>query len=210
VSGRFITLEGIEGVGKTTNLEFIAAELRAAGVEVVVTREPGGVPQAEEIRALLLRPGRAMPPAAELLLMFAARACHVEQLIRPALRRGAWVLCDRFTDASYAYQGAGRRLGAEAVSYLEQWIHGDLQPDLTLLLDLDWQTSLGRRQQRGGSDRFEQEERPFFERVRAEYLRRAALEPARICVIDSSGELGNVQAQIRQRLAPLLRDHLNK
>ena len=205
-AGFFITLEGIEGVGKSTNLDFIATHLRQAGIDVVVTREPGGVPLAERIRELLLAPGSHAPTAtAELLLMFAARACHLEQLVWPALRRGQWVVCDRFTDASYAYQGAGRGCGETAVSTLETLVQRSFRPDLTLLLDADWQVSQARRAERGHTDRFEQEAREFFDKVRDEYLRRARQDTGRMAIISADGSLAQVQEQITGHLEILIK-----
>jgi dTMP kinase len=202
--GRFVTLEGIEGVGKSTNVEFVAECLRERGHRVVVTREPGGVPTAERIRGLLLDPALpALPPTAELLLMFAARAVHLNELIWPALRAGAWVVCDRFTDASYAYQGGGRGLSLEWIAQLEQGVQGDFRPDLTLLLDADWAATRERRQRRGIEDRFEQEDLAFFERVRRVYLARAAEEPLRIRCIDAAQPLAAVQSTIRPVLEQL-------
>ncbi|RMF99263.1 MAG: dTMP kinase [Gammaproteobacteria bacterium] len=190
--GRLITIEGIEGVGKSTNLAFVADRLRAAGCEVLVTREPGGTPVAERIRGLLLGAER-LAAMTELLLMFAARAEHLEQSIRPALAAGRWVLCDRFTDASYAYQGAGRGLGAAPVATLERLVQGDLRPDLTILLDAPPEATLARRAERGENDRFEREALAFFRRVRQGYLDRAAAEPARFRVIDARLALPEVQ-----------------
>jgi dTMP kinase len=201
--GRFVTLEGIEGVGKTTNLAFVADFLRGTGKEVVSTREPGGVPVAERIRKLLLSAEEPPPGAmSELLLMFAARAAHLEELIYPALARGAWVVCDRFTDASYAYQSGGRGLPASVVRTLETLVQGAFQPDLTILLDSDWHRTRARRAQRGASDRFEAEDAAFFERVRASYLDRARAEPDRIRVVDAAAPLHDVQL----RLAEILKD----
>lgn len=201
--GRFVTLEGGEGVGKSTNLAFVAAHLRGAGLEVVTTREPGGTPLAEEIRRLLLTV-REEPMAGltELLLVFAARAQHLERVIEPALARGAWVLCDRFTDATYAYQGGGRGLDAGAIAALEQLVQQGLQPDLTLYLDLSLEAAearLGDRER----DRFEREDRAFFERVRDSYLARAA-RGERFRVIDAGASLEAVQKQI----AGVLDDYL--
>ncbi|MBM4196441.1 MAG: dTMP kinase [Gammaproteobacteria bacterium] len=210
-AGRFITLEGIEGVGKSTNREFVVERLRSQGIDVVVTREPGGVPLAERIREILLAPDSTAPTAdAELLLMFAARACHLEQLIRPALARGQWVVCDRFTDASYAYQGAGRGCGSEAVRTLEALVQKDFRPDLTLLLDADWDVSSARRAKRGTSDRFEQETRLFFETVRVEYLRRAALEPQRVSIVAAGRSLSEVQSELGQIIDRFVSRNFNK
>ncbi len=187
-AARFVTIEGIEGVGKSTQVERLAAALRARGIALCVTREPGGTPLAEEIRALVLAAhDESMPPAAELLLMFAARAVHLSNLIEPALRRGQWVLCDRFTDATYAYQGAGRDLGTQAVEMLENYVQGARRPDLTFLLDMPVALALERVHRRGaGADRFEAERAEFFERVRHAYLARAAAEPRRIRIVDAN------------------------
>jgi dTMP kinase len=203
--GRFITLEGIEGVGKSTNLAFVADYLRRAGKTVIITREPGGVPVAERIREVLLAAGREpLPPLSELLLMFAARAAHLVQLIRPELERGHWVVCDRFTDASYAYQGAGRGVPEQAIADLETLVQGDLRPDLTLLLDAAWDATLSRRDHRGVRDRFEGEGQEFFRRVRAGYLARAQADRLRMKVIDASRPVDSVQADIVAALADFL------
>jgi dTMP kinase len=195
--GRFITVEGGEGAGKSTCLEFIRGRLEAGGRRVVVTREPGGTELAEEVRALLLGHREdGMTPDAELLLVFAARADHVARVIRPALERGDWVLSDRFTDATYAYQGGGRGLAAERIAALEAFVQGDLRPDLTLLLDLPVADGLARAGRRGDFDRFESEAEQFFERVRQAYRDRAAAEPGRIRVIDAGRDLEAVRSQI--------------
>ncbi len=205
MAGKFITVEGIEGVGKSTNLAFIEQWLRARDIDVVVTREPGGTELAEAIRGLLLdSPPGSVPEMAELLLMFAARASHLRELIEPSLRAGRWVVCDRFTDASYAYQGAGRGLGDAPVATLESLVQGGLRPDLTLLLDASPDFTASRRASRGTDDRFEKEGRAFFERVRAAYLQRAAAEPGRIKCVDASRPLTEVQQQIGQLLAELV------
>ncbi len=195
--GCFITVEGGEGAGKSSNLEFLRRLLEQAGKRVLFTREPGGTPLGEEIRELLLghRKG-GMSGDAELLLMFGARAEHIARRIRPALEAGTWVLCDRFTDASYAYQGGGRGIDPERIRILEQWVQGDLRPDLTLLLDLPVEQGLRRAGERSAPDRFESEQREFFERVRAAYLAIAAREPGRVKVVDASRPLEQVQAQI--------------
>jgi dTMP kinase len=196
--GRFITLEGGEGVGKSTNLAFVAAQLEAAGIDVEQTREPGGTPLAERIRDVIVAPsGEPVPPMAELLLIFAARALHIEGRIRPTLEAGRWVLCDRFTDASYAYQGAGRGLGEAPVRWLEAQVQGGLRPDLTILLDADPAVGLARAGARGAADRFEQERLEFFSRVRAGYLARAAAEPERFRIVDAARPLDQVQADLR-------------
>ncbi len=196
--GRFITLEGGEGVGKSTNLAFIQAHLEAAGLEVVATREPGGTPLAEQIRELLLAVrDEPMADLTELLLVFAARAQHLKTLVEPALARGAWVLSDRFTDATYAYQGGGRGLDARVIGDLEELVQGDLRPDLTLYLDLPPDVSESRLAGRQ-LDRFEREKRAFFDRVRAVYLQRAA-EP-RFRVIDAGLALEQVQRALAAAL----------
>lgn len=191
---RFITFEGIDGAGKSTHLERLARELRAERGEVVVSREPGGVVLAEQLRELLLQ--QPMEPLSEALLVFAARHEHVSQLIRPALARGATVLCDRFSDASFAYQGAGRGCDWAALQQLESWVHGDLQPDLTLWFDLPPQAAAERRARARAADRFEQEDLAFFERVRGGYQRRASEAPERFCRIDAAGEPEQVWRQI--------------
>lgn len=199
--GRFITLEGGEGVGKSTNLAFVAALLESAGLDVLQTREPGGTPLAERVREIIVSPaGEPVPPMAELLLIFAARALHIENLIRPALEAGRWVLCDRFTDASYAYQGAARGLGEATVGWLEARVQGTLRPDLTLLLDVDPAVGLARAGARGAADRFEQERIDFFAQVRAGYLARAAAEPDRFRVIDAAQPLDAVRRAITQHI----------
>lgn len=199
---RFISLEGGEGVGKSTNLAAMAELLRATGRELVVTREPGGTPLAEDIRQLLLAPrNEAVAADAELLLLFAARAQHWQQVILPALRRGAWVLCDRFVDATYAYQGAGRGLDTALIDRLAELVLQGQGPALTLLLDVDVATGLARAQQRAALDRFEQEQLSFFERVRAAYLARAQAEPERIRRIDASQSLAQVQADVAAVMA---------
>lgn len=205
--GRFITLEGGEGVGKTTNMEWICAWLADHGVEVVRSREPGGTPRAEAIRELLLDPHHTEPldNDAELLLVFAARAQHLAQVIRPALERGAWVVCDRFTDATYAYQGGGRGLSVARIGELETFVQGALRPDLTLLFDMPVEAAQQRMIARGASpDRFERERQEFFTRVRDTYLARAAAAPQRIAVIDAACPLDAVQSQLATQLATLL------
>lgn len=201
---RLITLEGGEGVGKSTNLAFIESHLKAQGVALITTREPGGTPLGESIRGLLLD-GDPMTAEAELLLVFAARAEHLATVIRPALESGQWVLCDRFTDASYAYQGGGRGVPLERIAWLETWIQAGLNPDLTLLLDAPIAVGMGRARARGPGDRFEQETDPFFERVRAAYLARAQAAPHRVCRIDAAKPLALVQAAIAAALDGLLR-----
>lgn len=203
--GKFLTIEGTEGVGKSTNLAFVRDWLVARGLEVVVTREPGGTPLAEEVRGLLLsKRDEFVDETAELLLVFAARAQHLTQVIKPALARGAWVLSDRFTDATYAYQGGGRGLSKSVIEQLEQLVQGDLRPDLTLILDIDVELGLNRARQRGELDRFESETIGFFERVRAAYRQRAQVAPERYAVVDAGKTLPEVQAEIDRVLAALL------
>lgn len=200
---RFITLEGGEGVGKSTNLAFIERYLRDRGVPLVKTREPGGTPLGESIRELLLKE-QAMSSEAELLLVFAARAQHLSEVIGPALSLGHWVLSDRFTDASYAYQGGGRGVSMERIAALEAWIQGPLRPDLTLLLDTPIEVGLERARARGVTDRFEKEQNPFFERVRKVYLQRQTEEPLRMRRINAALSVDEVQAQIALALDELL------
>jgi dTMP kinase len=197
--GKFITLEGGEGAGKSTMMVRLANWLQQTGRRTVSTREPGGTVLAEKLRDILLDQNNlALSGQAELLLMFAARAQHLQELIRPALARGDWVLCDRFTDATWAYQGGGRSLPAEDIGVLETLVHGDLQPDLTLLLDLPVEQGMMRASARSAADRFEQESREFFERVRQAYLRRAEKAPGRFAVIDASQDADGVWSQIKQ------------
>ncbi|WP_415894543.1 dTMP kinase [Neptuniibacter sp. PT34_22] len=197
VKGRFITVEGTEGVGKSTNIEYLCQLLSDRGIEIVLTREPGGTPLAEELRELLLSPrDERVSEDTELLLMFAARAQHIENVIRPALERGAWVISDRFTDATYAYQGGGRDVDLEHIAMLERIVQHCLHPDMTLLLDLDVEVGLQRASQRSEPDRFEQEKLDFFYKVRNMYLSRAEAEPNRFSVIDASKSIPEVQAQI--------------
>jgi dTMP kinase len=197
IRGRFISLEGVEGVGKSTHMQFVCAELRARGLTVLETREPGGTPEADEIRATLLKVrGGAFDPMAELLLMFSARAVHVEKLIRPALAAGTWVVCDRFTDASYAYQGGGRGIPTARIAALERMVLRGLKPDLTLLLDVKVAVGMARARKRGALDRFEREQDAFFERVRRVYLARARREPRRIIKVDAGQDIPSVQRDL--------------
>jgi len=204
-TGRFITLEGIDGAGKSTHLAFLAQRVEADGHVVVATREPGGTAFGEKLRALLLH--EPMTHDSEALLMFAARREHLERVIRPALARGDWVLCDRFTDATYAYQGGGHGVPFARIRELEQWIHGDCQPDLTLLFDVPPAVSRARLDQAqvGGRDldKFEREEDAFFARVRAAYLDRAAAEPRRFRIVDSSRPVATVRAELEAHLKAL-------
>jgi dTMP kinase len=204
-TGKFVTVEGIEGVGKSTNANFIATYLRQHGQTVVTTREPGGTPVAERIRDVLLNSEQgAVSDVCELLLMFAARASHLQALIIPALERGDWVVCDRFTDASYAYQGGGRGLPDEHIGQLEALVQGSLRPDLTVLLDASLAVSTARRRERGLTDRFEAEQTDFFERVQTKYRELAGRNPDRIKLIDASGSLALVEQQLAGALDSLL------
>ena len=203
--GRFISLEGVEGAGKSTQLAYIEQYLRDTGISLVVTREPGGTPLAEEIREMLLQPREdGMTDKTELLLMFAARADHLEQKILPALAEGKWVLSDRFTDATYAYQGGGRGIDVDIIARLEDLVQGQFRPDLTLLLDVPVDVGLARAGNRSAPDRFEQEKLEFFERVRAAYLAMAEATPARYRVVDAAQSLDSVQLQLETVLADLL------
>lgn len=193
--GKFITVEGVEGVGKSTNIAFISEFLQQRGIDLLLTREPGGTELAEHIRELLLKDrAETVDPIAELLLVFAARAQHLNTVIRPALQRGTWVLCDRFTDATYAYQGAGRKLDTHAIKMLELLVQNGLKPDLTLILDLDPQAGLIRASERGELDRFEKERLDFFQRVRDCYLDIARNEPSRCAVINAALPLEAVRS----------------
>jgi dTMP kinase len=201
MQARFITVEGIEGVGKSTHMAFIQQWLEARGVKVETSREPGGTPLAEQIRDVLLAPRTEnMPEMAELLMMFAARSVHLENRIRPALEQGRWLLCDRFTDATFAYQGAGRGMDIARIAELEEAVQGTLRPHLTLLLDAPVEIGLGRARARGEADRFEQEAVEFFRRVRQGYLARAQADPGRVRIVDASGSLEQVQADLVQVL----------
>jgi dTMP kinase len=200
--GFFITVEGGEGAGKSTVLAFMRDWLVKAGCDVVVTREPGGTPLGERVREILLHARELhMSAETEALLMFSARAEHLERVIRPALDAGKTVLCDRFTDATYAYQGGGRGLSEERIAQLEAWVQGALRPNLTLLLDVPVAVGLKRANRRSEPDRFEREQQEFFERVRAVYLARARREPRRMRVIDASRTPAEVQQQIASVLA---------
>jgi len=204
--GKFITLEGGEGVGKTTNLAFIQNHLEKHHVTVVVTREPGGTNLAEQLRGLLLDPNsEAISEQTELLLLFAARSQHIKHVIEPALARGNWVLCDRFTDATYAYQGGGRNMKTSTIEWLENLVQGNLRPDLTLLLDAPVATSLERVKSRGNLDRFETEKNSFYERVRRAYWLQLELHPERIKLIKANQPLAEVQHAIADALRVLLR-----
>jgi len=206
-AGRFITLEGIEGAGKSTVARLVRDWLVARSIPVILTREPGGTPLAERVRQVVLERGNEqLSPITETLLMFSARGIHLENLIRPALARGEWVVCDRFTDATRAYQGSGRGVDPAWIDSLAAAVHGGLQPDCTLLLDLSPAVGLARARQRSGvaADRFEAETEAFFARVRAGYLELARREPRRIRVVDAAVPLAEVEAQVTQALGGLL------
>lgn len=203
--GLFITLEGGEGAGKTTAMTAIEAALREAGVDLLSTREPGGTALGESLRRCLLEPStEPVAPMAELLMIFAARAQHLHERILPALHEGRWVLCDRFTDASFAYQGAGRQLGTAPVAALESMVQGELRPDVTIVMDVPVEIGMDRARGRGVLDRFEQEDLEFFERVRASYLERAARGGGRYYVIDAARPLVAVQHAIRDVVKELI------
>ena len=197
--GRFITFEGIDGAGKSSHIDVLADSLRSHGAEVVLTREPGGTPLAESLRGLVLH--QPMDTLTEALLVFAARRDHLQQLILPALQRGATVLCDRFTDASYAYQGGGRGLDKTLLAQLESWVQQGRQPDLTLWFDLPAATAAERRAAVRAPDRFEAQDQAFFERVRAAYAERATSAPGRFAVIDAQGGLDEVWARVQQAVS---------
>lgn len=198
---KFITLEGIEGVGKTSNLQYIQDLLESSGRSCVVTREPGGTNLGEALRGLLLsHSDENMSADAELLMMFAARAEHLNKVIRPALESGQTVLCDRFTEATYAYQGGGRQLDVDKISRLEEWVQGDLRPDLTIILDAPVEIGRARAGNRSEPDRIEKEQDDFFQRVRDAYIELANRYPQRICLVDAAVELSAVQQQIREKL----------
>ncbi|MGB0459338.1 MAG: dTMP kinase [Porticoccaceae bacterium] len=207
--GKFITIEGTEGVGKTTNIEFIKQWLVDNGISFINTREPGGTPLAEEIRQVLLsNREEKVCSKAELLMMFAGRAQHIDQVIEPQLAQGNWVLCDRFTDATYAYQGAGREMGNDLIKSLETMVQGDMRPDLTLVLDVPVELGLERAGKRSEPDRFELEKTDFFNRVRQAYLSMATNNPERYKIIDASQTLEHVQLQIADTLNSFLqKDH---
>lgn len=205
MAGRFITVEGSEGAGKTTQLAFMRDFLERQGYPVMLTREPGGTGLGEELRGLLLaHRDDGMALTTETLLMFAARAEHLERVIRPALAAGRWVLCDRFTDATYAYQGGGRGLPMAQIAILENWVQGDLRPDLTLLLDLPVAVGLARAGKRGAADRFERETVEFFERVQAAYLDRAGQAPERYRIVDATQPVEKVRAAVENLLTQWL------
>ena len=198
MTGKFITVEGIEGAGKTTCMQVVTEVIEHQGINAIHTREPGGTDLGEDLRSLLLgHKHTGMSDDAELLMMFAARAEHIAQKIQPALDDGKWVLCDRFTDATYAYQGYGRGIPLEKIAGLENWVQGELRPDLTLLMDLPVEVGMERAGKRSAPDRFESEAWGFFERIRQGYLSIAAEQPSRVKVIDASQDLPDVQSQVK-------------
>ena len=204
-SGQFITVEGTEGVGKSTNMAFIESWLKEAGKELVITREPGGTALGEKLRAVLLdAKEQSMSDDTELLLMFAARAQHLQEVILPALDAGKWVLCDRFTDSTYAYQGGGRGIELSRIAQLEQWVQGERRPDMTLILDLPIDVGLERAGKRSEPDRFELEKHDFFNKVRQTFLQRAAESPKRYAVIDASPSIDVVQQSIQAVLEKMI------
>ena len=203
--GTFITVEGIEGTGKSTNIEFVTGLIEASGNKVITTREPGGTPMAEKIRELLLDHGQEpVPEIAELLLFFAARSLHLRNTIVPALARGEWVICDRFTDASRAYQGSGRGLDAEQIERMADWVQNGLEPDITLLLDAPAEVGMARTAGRDQNDRMDNETLAFYQRVRQGYLTLADVHADRFRIINADQPLADVHADIRACLAPLL------
>lgn len=205
--GKFITVEGIEGVGKSTNIDVLVKRIEAAGQKVLTTREPGGTPLAEEIRDIVQHRGdEPIPEIAELLMIFAARSLNVNNVILPALEAGTWVVSDRFTDSSRAYQGGGRGIPLETIDRLADWVHGDVWPDLTILLDAPVEIGMERAKSRSTPDRFEQERHDFFQRVRECYLQIASREPTRFVVIDTMQSLDEVKFEVRALADQLLGD----
>ncbi len=200
--GVFLTFEGVDGAGKSTHVQWAVEQLKARGLNVVSTREPGGTPIGEKLRELLLK--EAMGLECETLLMFAARAQHIQEVIRPALEAGNWVVCDRFTDATFAYQGGGRQLGVARIAELEKWVHPDLQPDCTWLFDVPLEVARERLDRTREKDRFEQEANAFFLRTREVYLSRAAQYPERFTVIDSTAPIEEVRLQLTQTLNTMI------
>jgi dTMP kinase len=206
--GRFITVEGIEGVGKSSNIAILVEHIEKAGFDVLTTREPGGTPVAEDIRKLLMDRGdEPIPEIAELLLMFAARSLNVNNVISPALQAGKWVVCDRFSDSSRAYQGGGRGLPMETIDSLAEWVHGDVNPDVTILLDAPVEVGMARANNRGAPDRIEREKHVFFERVRECYLTLAAREPDRFVILDTTRSLQEVQTDVSLLVQQLIADY---
>jgi len=201
--GKFITLEGIDGAGKSSHVHWIARFLRGRGIRVKVTREPGGTPAGEKLRRIVLKSRQRLHVETETLLMFAARREHLARVITPALERGVWVVCDRFTDATYAYQSGGSGVSWEKVATLEQWVHSGLQPDLTVLFDVSPATGRSRTGSKNKLDRFERERDAYFGRVRDAYLRRARAEPGRIRVLDAQASLAQVKKELEKMLSTI-------
>ncbi|TXL67089.1 dTMP kinase [Zeimonas arvi] len=199
--GRFVTFEGIDGAGKSTHIDWYVDRLRARGIDAIRSREPGGTPLAERLRELLLNEPMSMDT--ELMLMFAARRDHLERLVRPALAAGRWVVCDRFTDSTWAYQGGGRGGSAERIAWLEQWVHGDLQPDRTYLFDLPAELAAERRASARTADRFEREDEAFFRRVREAYRQRAGQSPGRFLVVDGRRTIEDIQKLLENDIASI-------
>lgn len=206
-TGRFITLEGLEGVGKTTNREYVESVLQSHGIDTLVTREPGGTELGEQLRHLLLHAETPVSAEAEFMMMAASRKQHTLDVIQPALASGRWVLCDRYVDASFAYQGGGRELGEKVVADVHDLLNIDIKPDLTFLLDMPIADGLKRMAARGKPDRIEQEKLSFFERARDAYLRRAASDPSRMKVINAGLSLPEVQQQVHDHLSAFLKTH---
>lgn len=208
--GKFITVEGIEGVGKSTNMAYLREAIERRGLKVLTSREPGGTPTAEKIRDILFEHGNEpIPDLTEMLLMFASRSLHVANVIRPALDEGTWVICDRFTDSSRAYQGAGRGVGQEKINTLAEWVHGDVQPDLTVLLDAPVETGMSRAGERSEPDRIEMERADFFTRARDCFLSLAKAEPERFVVIDATGDMDTVRMAVETEINRILDDILD-
>jgi dTMP kinase len=204
--GKFISVEGIEGVGKSTNIDVVVSRIKAAGYKVLTTREPGGTPFAEDIREILMnRNDEPIPEIAEVLLMFAARSFNVNNVIVPALEAGKWVVCDRFTDSSRAYQSGGRGIPMETIDTVADWVHGDTWPDVTILLDAPVEVGMERAGKRSAPDRFEQERHDFFQRVRECYLQIAAREPDRFVVIDTTRDIEEVSSDVANLIDEILR-----
>ena len=201
--GKFITLEGVDGAGKTTHLAWIAGLFRERGIALTVTREPGGTQTGERLRELLLDRSQRLHSETEALLMFAGRREHLDKVIAPALKAGKWVLCDRFTDATFAYQGGGSGVSWEKIEALEQWVQENLQPDMTIIFDVAPEVGRLRSSRVRPPDRFEQEEEAFYQRVRAAYLRRAREDPERIHVVDGNATIAEVQSQLEKYLLTL-------
>ncbi len=207
MQGKFITIEGIEGVGKSTNIDFISSYLKSRNINLIVTREPGGTELAEKIRKILLDPQKEeVPEVGELLLFFAARSFHVSNVIQPALAEGKYVVCDRFTDATIAYQGSGRGFNVDRINLIANWVHKNIEPDMTILLDAPAEIGMERAKKRGSKDRMESEQMSFYRRVRKGYLNLAKNEPKRFAIIDATKSLIEVQKDITKHLENLVNE----